>query len=216
MKKIILIVLVAISVIACKVDDKNKVKATDAKEVGETIKADSSETYNVIANTSTLTWKGFKPTGSHDGTVGIAKGKISVVNDMIVGGKFIIDMNAIVCLDMPADNEYNAKLIGHLKAADFFDVEKFSTAIFQITGVENAEDKINVSGNLTVKGITKNITIPATFASENGAVSFKSDVFKIDRTEFGIEYKSTKLAAIVKDKSIDDLVEMSFNVLAQK
>lgn len=218
MKKIILTVLVAISVMACKVDDKNKVKATDAKEVNETINANSSEAevYNVMTDTSILTWKGFKPTESHNGTVGITRGNMMVANDMIVGGKFMIDMNSIVCLDMPADDKYNAKLIGHLKAADFFDVENFPTATFKLTEVVKEGTKINVSGNLTLKGITKNITIPASFVSENGFVSFKSDVFKIDRTEFGIEYKSTKLVDIIKDKSIDDLIEMSFNVLAKK
>ncbi|PHR69966.1 MAG: polyisoprenoid-binding protein, partial [Lutibacter sp.] len=150
------------------------------------------------------------------GTIAISKGKLDLSGDDLVGGKFIIDMNSIVNLDMPADNEYNAKLVGHLKAADFFDVEKFPTATFEITNVVKNEGKVAVTGNLTAKEITKSITIPATFAVANGFVTFKSDTFKIDRTVFGIEYKSTKLADVLKEKSIDDLFEMSFDVMAKK
>ena len=218
MKRIILTMVIAISMIACK-NNKGKVEVSDAEKVDSSINADSADTeaFSVISDKSTLTWKGFKPTGSHDGTVGISSGNLNVANAKLAGGKVMIDMTSIVCLDMPADDEYNAKLIGHLKATDFFDVAQFPTASFEITGVEYADEgKINVSGNLTVKGITKNITIPATFGSANGFATLKSDVFKVDRTEFGIEYKSTKLVEIVKDKSIDDLIEMSFDVLAQK
>ena len=218
MKKIVLTIVIAISMIACK-DNKGKVQVSDAEKVDSSINADTAdiEAFSVINNMSTLTWKGFKPTGSHNGTVGISSGNINVANNKLAGGKVIMDMNSIVCLDMSADDELNAKLVGHLKAADFFDVAQFPTALFEITDVEyGEEEKINVSGNLTVKGITKNITIPAIFGTENGFLTLKSDVFKVDRTEFGIEYKSTKLLDIIKDKSIDDLMEMSFNVLAEK
>jgi polyisoprenoid-binding protein YceI len=216
MKKILLMLVVAASVMACKGD---KVKTTDAKEVDPTINATTAETeaYAVIVDKSALTWKGFKPTGSHNGTVGIGKGNVNVAEGKLAGGKFKIDMSSIVCLDIPADKEGNAKLVGHLNSADFFDVTKFPTALFEITDVKDGDEgKINVSGNLTAKGVTKNITIPATFAVVNGFARFQSESFKIDRTEFGIEYKSMKLVDMIKDKSIDDLIEMSFDVLAQK
>ncbi len=214
MKKLILTILVAVSVMACKVDSKNKVEATDANKVEET-KAVTS-TYVVVTDKSTLTWKGFKPTGTHNGTITISKGKMDVSGDDLVGGKFLIDMNSIVNLDMKPESKYNKDLVAHLKKDVFFDVANFPTAIFEITNVVKNEGKINVTGNLTVKEITKSITIPATIATANGFVTFKSDLFKIDRTEFGIEYKSTKLADIIKEKSIDDLFEMSFDVIAKK
>ena len=216
MKKILLILVVAASVMACKGD---KVKTSDAKEVDASINAESADTeaYTLINDKSVLTWKGFKPTGSHNGTVAISKGNINVADAKLVGGKVMIDMNSIVCLDIPADAKGNADLVGHLKNEDFFDVPKFPAATFEITGVENTDEgKINVSGNLTVKGITKNITIPATFGEANGFATLKSDVFKVDRTEFGIEFKSMKLVDMVKDKSISDLIEISFDIMAQK
>ncbi|MCF6279580.1 MAG: YceI family protein [Flavobacteriaceae bacterium] len=214
MKKLILTMLVAVSVMACKTDSKNKVETSDAKEV-EAVKSETIS-YVVINDKSTLTWKGFKPTESHNGTIAISKGVLSLTDNNLVGGKFKIDMNSIVVLDIPADNEYNGKLVGHLKAPDFFDVEKFSTALFEITAVAKNGDKVNVSGNLTIKGITKNITFPAKVSEANGLVTFKSDLFKIDRTEFGIQYNSGKFFKNLKDKMIDDLVEVSFDVKAKK
>ena len=210
--------VIAISMIACK-DNKGKVEVSDAETVDTSIDASSAETeaYSIITDKSVLTWKGFKPTGSHNGTVGISSGNLNVANDKLAGGRVEINMNSIVCLDIPAEDGGNGKLVGHLNSADFFDVEKFPTTLFEITDVAYGDEgKINVSGNLTVKGITKNITVPAIFGSANGFATLKSDVFKVDRTEFGIEYKSTKLVDIVKDKSIDDLVEMSFDVMAKK
>ncbi len=213
MKKLILTLIVAVSVIACKVDSKNKVKTTDAKEVKTTVE---KTTYTVITDKSTLTWKGFKPTGFHNGTIALLDGKINMKGNDLIGGKFRVDMNAIIDLDMPADNEYNAKLVGHLKSADFFDVTQFPRALFEITNVVKEGDKVMVSGNLTIKEIKKNITIPAVINAANGFVTFRSEPFKIDRTEFGIQYKSTKLVDVIKEKSIDDLFEMSFAIMAKK
>lgn len=214
MKRIILTMFIAVSVIACKTDSKNKVETTDAKEV-EATKVETTN-YTVITDKSTVTWKGFKPTESHDGTIAMSKGVLSLTDNNLVGGKFKIDMNSIVVLDIPADNEYNGKLVGHLKAPDFFDVEKFPTALFEITEVVKKGDKVSVSGNLTIKGITKNITFPAKVSQANGFVTFKSDLFKIDRTEFGIQYNSGKFFENLKDKLIDDLVEISFDILAKE
>ena len=76
----------------------------------------------------------------------------------IVGGTFVIDMNSITCTDIK-DDQYNAKLVGHLKSDDFFGVEKFPTATFEITGASPIADaaagqpNYNVEGNLTIKEI---------------------------------------------------------------
>lgn len=212
MKKIIVALLIAATAVSCKVDSKNKVETSDAKEVKEVAAADIA----VDATASEVNWKGFKPTGEHFGTVTITEGILKTADGNLVGGTFTFDMNSIVVKDMPADNEYNAKLVGHLKSGDFFEVEKFPTASFEITEVAKAEAKVNISGNLTVKGITKNITIPAAVSTVDGAMVVTSDAFKVDRTEFGIQYKSTKLADVIKEKSIDDLFEMSFVVKATK
>jgi polyisoprenoid-binding protein YceI len=120
-------------------------------------------------------------------------------------------MNTIKNVDMEG-SKGAGKLEGHLKSPDFFDGAKFPSARFVITAVENNEGKLQVTGNLTIKDVTKSITIPATLTEANGIATFKSDVFNIDRADFNVKYGSKKWFDNLKDKFIDDLVEMSFEV----
>lgn len=213
MNKLVLAVAMVFLAISCKVDSKNKVETSEAQEVSA---KSNSNALEVDVAASSLNWRGYKPTGEHFGTISIAKGSLSLTEGKLNGGAFTIDMKSIVVEDMPADNEYNAKLVGHLSSADFFEVEKFPTASFDITNVTENNGKLNVSGNLTVKGISKNITFPASLSSSGSTTILKSEPFKVDRTEFGIQFKSTKLADVIKEKSIDDLFEISFEVKATK
>ena len=87
------------------------------------INLSAQTSYSVDKAASVVNWKGFKPTGEHHGTVTLADGKFEVNGTKIVGGSFKIDMNTIVDIDIPADSEYNAKLVNHLKSDDFFGVD---------------------------------------------------------------------------------------------
>lgn len=213
-KSILAIAFVALSTIACKTD-KNKVTTeeavTDVKKVANPISS-----YKASISESLITWKGAKPTGTHNGDIKITNGLFDVENGVLKSGEFTIDMTSLNCLDLDIESG-KEKLEGHLKAADFFDVTKFPTAKFLITSSEANGDKANVTGNLTLRGVTKSITIPAMIQQgEDGTVNFKSDVFSIDRTEFGVTYKSKKLDAALKDKFINDLMEISFDIKAKK
>mgnify|MGYP000333138397 FL=1 len=212
-KSILAIALIAITAVSCK-SEKNKVTANeevkDVKKVENVINS-----YKANVSESTVTWKGNKPTGSHNGVVSISHGLFDIENGVIKSGEFVIDMTSISCLDLEAGNG-KEKLEGHLKNEDFFDVAKFPTAKFEIASSEMKEGKLNVTGNFTLRGTTKSITIPATLTEKEGVANFKSDVFSIDRTDFGVTYKSKKLDAALKDKFINDLMEISFDIKAQK
>ncbi|CAM1360520.1 conserved protein of unknown function [Tenacibaculum soleae] len=212
-KSILAIALIAITAVSCKTE-KNKVTANE--EVKEVKKVENViNSYKANVAESTLTWKGNKPTGSHNGVVSITTGVFDIENGIVKAGEFVIDMNSISCTDLEAGNG-KEKLEGHLKNEDFFDVTKFPTAKFVVTNSEIKEGKLNVTGNLTLRGTTKSITIPATVTETEGVATFKSDVFSIDRTDFGVTYKSKKIDAALKDKFINDLMEISFNIKAQK
>ena len=100
------------------------------------------------------------------------------------------------------------KLEGHLKSGDFFDVETFPTATFSITSVADADtDEANcmITGNLTMKGVTKSVTFPAlVVAKEDGTLTAISDKFKINRTEWGIKYGSGITGAIANEAISDN------------
>lgn len=154
------------------------------------------KTFKVDLAASTLGWTGTKPSGKHNGSVALSAGSLQVKKDKIQGGNFTIDMNTITDLDMQGGGK--AGLEKHLKSPDFFDVEKFPTATFEITGVapiaatqyimyEGATH--NISGNFTMRGVTKNISFPAAVTISGKSLSATAD-FNIDRTEWGMTYGS--------------------------
>ncbi len=208
MKKLVLmLVTLAVVVTSCKGEKKEAVETKEA----ETVEVKVADLNNVDTAVSVLTWKGTKPTGAHDGVVGLQSGGLVVENGMVTQGEFVIDMNTIVNKDM-AGSDGAGKLEGHLKSGDFFDVEKFPTSTFVITSITEAEGKLAVTGNLTIKDVTKSITIPATVSTEGGVTTFTSDKFMVNRADFNVKYGSKSFFDNLKDKFIDDLMEMSFVV----
>jgi len=211
MKKVILVFSLFVVFVSCKEDKTKKVETHHAKPVAA-VKNDG--TFKVVD--SQIVWKGYKPTGSHHGTIDLKQGVIAVKDNHLVGGKFVLDMNTIKDVDMPETDPYNKKLVNHLKSPDFFDVAKYPTATFEITAVRPQAENYLIEGNLTLKGVTKNITFPAMVLNEKDAITFYSDAIKIDRTDFGIKYKSKKFFGDLKDKFIHDLFDISFKIKAEK
>lgn len=206
MKKIILsLVVVAALLTSCKENKKDKVEAKEAVKVAVVAALD-----NVDVDSSVITWKGAKPTGAHDGTILLKGGSLNLEEGKLTGGSFVIEMATMKNLDL--DAESGAKLVGHLSAPDFFDVATYATAKFVITNVEETGNNLSVTGNLTVKDITKSITIPATVVTEGNVTTFKSEKFNVDRTDFNIKYASKKFFDNLKDKFINDMIEFSFSV----
>jgi hypothetical protein len=79
-------------------------------------------------------------------------------------------------------------LTGHLKTPDFFDVRQFPTATFESVAIKQADTGSTVTGNLTLHGVTKEISFPATIQVADDAVNVTAD-FVLDRQDFGINYK---------------------------
>ena len=209
MRKIVLSFVVFAAILtACKGEKKEKVAVNKAVKVETNI----ATLNNVDTAVSVLTWKGIKPTGSHNGTVALQSGGMLIEEGVLKGGEFVIDMNTITNVDM-AGSAGAGKIEGHLKAPDFFDIAVYPTSKFEITNVEEAEGKLAVTGNLQIKDVTKSITIPATISSEGGVTTFKSDVFNVDRADFNVKYGSKRWIEGLKDKFINDLMEMSFVVV---
>ena len=205
-KVLIAIVAVSALMVSCKGEKKEKVEVKEEVKV-EKVVADN----NVDLTASLLAWKGTKPGGAHNGTVALKPSSLVIEDGKVTGGEFTVDMSSIKNLDIKSP-EYAAKLVGHLSNQDFFDVEKFPTSKFVITSVKDTDGKLAVTGNLTIKDVTKSITIPASLSEADGVYSFKSDTFSIDRADFNVKYGSKKFFDNLKDKFIDDLVEMSFEV----
>ena len=210
MKKILSLSIIALALLfSCKGEKKEKIVVKEEVKVEKT-----NMVNNLDLTTSEMTWKGTKPTGSHNGTVSFTSGGMVIENGVLKEGEFVIDMSTIKNIDM-AGSEGAGKIEKHLKAPDFFDVTLYPTSKFVITSVLEVEGNLAVTGNLTIKDVTKSITIPASVSTEDGVTTFKSELFNIDRADFNVKYGSKRWIEGLKDKFIDDLVEMSFTVVTK-
>ena len=176
----------------------------------------SPHTNDVKVNTknSKLIWTGSKPTGSHTGTIDILSGFLTFDHGNFVGGTFSIDMQSLATNDM--SEESNKKLDRHLKNEDFFDVEKFSDANLKITKVFKIDDRnYSVLADLTMKGITNPISFEAEVTG-NGNSFVAAAKFTIDRTKWGVEYKSGNIFKNLGDKIIYDDIELDVFLISNK
>lgn len=215
--KIALFTFVTTAFIACKEGNKDTA-TTDAKEVVEATSAAAD--YNVNLEKSVINWAGSKPTGTHNGTIKLASGSVAVSNQDIEAGKFSIDMNTITDLDL--DGDMKANLEAHLKGTvegkegDFFNVNKYPLANFEITGLTGEGGTVTVSGNLTIKDKTHNIEFPAVVSFEGNDMLLKSSSFSIDRTKWDVNYGSKTIFGNLGDKFINDEIELVVELHASK
>ena len=175
---------------------------------------------------------GTKVTGYHTGNVPLKSGEIYVKNGEVTGGNFIMDLaNMDVSGPKAVDAASNKKLLGHLKSADFFDVETNPEGKFELTSVQPykgdavkdttdaRQEQINkykvtdpthtISGNLTLKGITKSIEFPARITvsgNETEAVA----KFNINRKDWNIVYAGKP------DDLIRDNIHLGISIKSMK
>ena len=100
--KILILSALVITITNCK-DKAKEATTTEAEEV-TAVKAEALK-FTADIETSTIEWKGFKPTGTHNGTINLESGFLNMVDGKISSGTFLIDMNSIVDLDITVDKE---------------------------------------------------------------------------------------------------------------
>lgn len=210
MKKVILGAALAVSMVACETEKKEAVQTTDAK-TEETVKTNpvqEGEIASINLDESYVWYKGSKIVGdSHEGKIPFQNGSFKINDGKLIGGKFSIDLNRLDNDDLEGKPKEN--FIKHMKSADFFNVEEFPTANFKILSV----DGNNVTGVLTIKNVSKNITIPATYSVNGNKVNFES-AFNIDRTDFNMKWNEEGAAGVAKDRIIKNIIELSVKAMS--
>jgi polyisoprenoid-binding protein YceI len=158
----------------------------------------AQDRYTADTQRTKLQWLGEKVTGQHTGTIALKSGWLSWKDNKIVSGEFIIDMNSL------KDSESNERLEGHLKSDDFFGVEKYPEANLIITGSTPFDKGTGVvTGNLTVKGVSKPIEFKSAFQKKDDGLWFFANIV-VDRTEYNIRYGSGTFIDNLGDKTIYD------------
>lgn len=167
------------------------------------------ETYTVDTERSTIEWTAKKVGGGHTGTIKIADGILVYSGKALKSGNFQMNMSSIT--------SDNAKVTTHLKSDDFFSAEKNPISKFEITKVTaTGADRVNITGNLSIKGFTHSITFPATVKQQKGVVVAVANGIRVDRTKYEIKFRSKTFFGDIGDKAIDDEFELSINLTAKK
>lgn len=173
-----------------------------------------ADVYTVDVTKSTVNWEGKKFSGAHTGSIALTSGNLQFNGKKLVQGGFIADMTSIKTMDgeKPSPN-----LDKHLKNDDFFGVEKFPAANFVIKKVEGAGTDVKITGDLTIKGKTNSITFPAKLTwNADKTVTAVAEKVTVDRTKYGIEYKSKSIFSSIGDNFIYDDFTLAVKLVAKK
>ncbi len=172
-------------------------------------------TYTVNSTESQVQWKAYKVTGAHEGLITVKDGNLDIEDGVLTGGAFTIDMTSINCTDL--SGEYKGKLEGHLHSPDFFATAEFPTATLQITKVspKGTPGDYKITGDLNIKGITKEVKFYANIA-ENGAKVIATADLKVDRSDFNVRYGSGSFFENLGDKTVYDEFDLTIKLVATK
>ena len=213
-------VLLVGSMTSCKDSEGTKAEVSSKGEVAKA----TGVTMGVDVANSKVLWEGTKPTGSHNGSVNVSGGSVSVKDGKVTGGNFTLDMNSITCLDLEGDSK--AGLEGHLKGTaeaekddHFFNVKKYPTATFEITKVTGLAGNVDanslVYGNLTMKDQTKQVNFKANINTDGNMVRVSTSKFTIDRTKWNVTYGSKSIFDDLKDKFVNDEIGLQIELVTK-
>lgn len=193
------------------VKEENKNKATASSL---SLHAGDEKYMPIDTKQSVVTWKGASLMGSnsHTGYVYVSKGELMVENGQLMGGTVEVDMNTIEDEGHGKDNN----LVKHLKDPDFFDVKKFPFSTIAITKVAKANGNgIDVTGNLTIKGITHPVTFPVQIEVKDGVLNANGKL-TIDRAKWDVRYKSKKFYDVLANQAISDSIQFQVKMVAKR
>lgn len=152
---------------------------------------------------SIVKWIGYKVTGQHEGTIKLKEGELKFNNNDLIDGTFVMDMSTINTTDLEGVSKN--RLDGHLKNEDFFGVDKHKYAMMSFVNIEKASSNnidvksYKINADLTIKGITNEISFLINISKNSATTSLK-----IDRTKFNIKYGSASFFDGLKDRAIYD------------
>ena len=203
--RITLVTAALVVFVGCKKEEPAAPKATSAAATTQASidPIEGAKAFPFTQAESKLNWTGRKVTGAHEGSFATFGGIIEVVDNDAAKSRVRaeIDMNSLTTAP--------DKLVGHLKSDDFFGVEKFPFANFVSTSVAKNESGYTVTGNLTMHGVTRALSFPATITMSDSEVTVNAE-FAINRKEFGVVYPGKP------DDLISDDVALKLEIHAKK
>lgn len=175
--------------------------------------------YQIDTEKSVVEWIGRNINNRHYGRITISAGDLAVKNGLPLAGRFVLDMDSLANLDLQ-DEGWRGMLHRHLKSDDFFDVERFPTAIFElrgaaaIAGATPGTPNVEIAGTLTLKGSTHPLRFPAMIAPQADGLLKAQAVLDLDRTLWNVHYGSGKLYERLGMHLVNDLISIELFIAA--
>lgn len=172
-----------------------------------------TKTFEVVRAESSINWTGKKVTGAHNGTIEIKEGTLSITDNQLTGGNFAIDIPSISILDV-TDPATNRQFAEHLFSEDFFAAEKFPEAFFSVTNSTFIDEtNYQITGDLTIKGITHPVSFPATVQASEGKITASGKII-VDRTKYEMKFRSGNFFTNLGDTLIYNEFELDVKLTA--
>lgn len=187
--------------------------AESSEEMGE---LEDGE-YTVSSEDSTVEWRAEKTlVANYDdsGFIPVESGSVTVDGGVITATEITLAVANITATETSNTRFGVDRLTTHIRSEDFLEVETYPTASFSVTSVSETANGYDVTGDLTIKGQTNEITFPATAGTVDGDFVLDGGTI-IDRTQWGIRYGSDSFFDNLGDNVISDEVEISFHIVGQ-
>lgn len=163
----------------------------------------NSKPFTFSGDGSKVGFIGAKITGKHVGGFKAFTGAVDLVENELTKSRIRVDLEMATVF---TDSE---KLTGHLQSPDFFGVEVMPQARFVSTAIAQQQgNKYDVTGELTLHGVTKSITFPAHITMSDTQLDAAAE-FTINRKDFGIVYPGKP------DDLISDDVQVTLEIHAK-
>lgn len=209
------IVIISLSIGSCmpesEYQDNSNVTDQEREMLSDSIKNLEVDVFEIKQKASSVNWKGERITGEfHIGSVDIKSGNIKTLSAGIVGGEMVLDMTSMKELN-PQSEETTIVVMGYLQSERFFNTDKYPNAVLTIKG----EKENKLLCDLTIRNIKKEILVPFTKTISNDSLKASAN-FKIDRTDWGIDFRSAKNYKDLGLMAIKDSIGFNTTILAVK
>ncbi|MCB1231995.1 MAG: YceI family protein [Verrucomicrobiae bacterium] len=169
---------------------------------------------------SKLEWFGRNLLNKHWGSIGLRNGELTFRDGQIISGRISVDMTDIRCADLYGDPLHDV-LVTHLQSDDFFDVTRYSKAVFEIgavtriAGAREGAPNYRVVGNLTMRGVTAPIEFDMVAGLTPDGKAAAQASFSIDRTRWGVIYGSGKFFHRLAGHLVNDEIEFQIRMVTE-
>lgn len=175
----------------------------------------TSGKYFFSSETSKALWRASKVTGTHEGSIRVKSGFVVIQGDDIEAGELVMDLTSIGVTDLKGEDR--AKLEGHLRSEDFFQVSSYPEAVFTLVRSRAVGKRsYELTGSLTIRGVDKDQTMAVVLAQASPDELVISGTLAIDRTQYGIRFRSGKFFGDLGDQAIDDVFYVTLNLRARR